>query len=36
MLSALHNRYHGKHTKGIGRQNVFSDEEEKETLNAVI
>ncbi|KAF0746387.1 Uncharacterized protein FWK35_00024203 [Aphis craccivora] len=32
----LHNRYHGKHTKGIGGQIVFSNEEEKVMINAVI
>jgi hypothetical protein len=32
----LHNRYHGKHTKGIGGQTVFSNEEEKVMINAVI
>lgn len=32
----LHNRYHGKHSKVVGGQTVFSNEEEKSILNAVI
>lgn len=36
LYGTLHNRYHGKHTKSIGGQTVFSNEEEKVMINAVI
>lgn len=32
----LYSRYHGKHTKGIGGQTIFSNEEEKVMINAII
>lgn len=32
----LYNRFHGKHVKTTGGQTVFSEEEEKSILSAVI